>query len=89
MKLTESDKAYLSLLGYLKEDFQQIEEAAAGTVYEYEGRRISGKKAIELLGREAYLSGIGRSSFHWTAAREVQIGGVVFFNARNYFDSEV
>lgn len=80
----------------LNEDLPQIEQAADTTTYElvtcekdnYSGKttaeRISRKKAIELLGRAAWLSGLARSAFHFTAVRTLGDG-------RRYvsFDSSV
>lgn len=87
MKLTEKDKALLIEWGYPESDFPQIEEAMKkkNTKYEFECSAISREKAIELLGREEYLSGIARSAFHFTAAREVSNGKIVYFDSSNLF----
>lgn len=70
MKLTNRDKEILSVWGYSGEDIIQIEEATRKTVYELNGKeRISYQEAIKLIGRKAFLSGICRSAFHWTASR--------------------
>lgn len=87
MKLTEEDKRLLRSWDVAESDFAQIEEAfsAAKTKYELNGKRISRQKAIELLGREGYLSGIVRSAFHFTAERKTQAGDSVYFDSRNLF----
>lgn len=90
MKLTNEDKALLLHWGYTEKDFAQIEEAfqKSKTNYELGDFRISREEAIRLLGRRQWLSGIARSAFHWTAAREVPMsmsGEVVYFDSSNLF----
>lgn len=82
MKLTKLDKEYLKDLGVSEEDFRQIEEATTKTKYELDNKNISRTRAIEILGREIYLSGITRSAFHWSAVRYSLDG-----NTTIYFDS--
>ena len=84
MKLTEEDKKQLRESGYTKRDFAQIERAMQKSKTKYEAenlltgevKRISREEAIQILGREEWLSGISRSAFHWTATRD---------NMRGYF----
>ena len=84
MKLTETDKKQLKENGYVESDFPQIERAMqkSKTTYKVvdiktgDKKIISREKAIEILGRETWLSGISRSAFHWTATRD---------NMRGYF----
>lgn len=87
MKLTEDDKRLLRSWGHEESDFAQIEEAfsASKTKYELNDKPISREKAIEVLGRECYLSGIARSAFHFTAERETQSGDSVYFDSHNLF----
>ena len=98
MEFTEEDKKYLleKIYGGVKqtfeEDLRQIEDAADVTTYtlfkgDKEEGRISRKKAIELCGREKWLSGLSRAAFHWTAMREVKgkEGQYVDFDARRLF----
>lgn len=87
MKLSIQDKEILKNYGYPEEDFEQVERAMLikFTNYELDGKRISRKKAIELLGKEQFLSGIGRSAFHWSAARETKDGRVILFDSSNLF----
>lgn len=87
MKLSNDDKALLRSWGYEERDFRQIEEALRGdkTVYELENRRISRKQAIGLLGMRDFLSGVARSAFHWSSARETADGKVVYFDSRTFF----
>ena len=76
MRLTDSDKECLKAWGYPEQDMKQIEE---------EGR-ISAEKASELLGREAYLSGLSRSAFHWSASRDIgDSGNTVSFDWSSLF----
>ncbi len=85
MKLTNSDKEYLKEIGYSETDFAQIEKASEKSDYEYKCRRIGQKKAIDLLGRKEYLSGIARSAFHFTACRKTPGGKPVYFNSSRFF----
>ena len=90
MKLTVSDKKLLTNWGHPERDFAQIEEAMqkSKTKYKLGSRHVSREKAIQLLGREIYLSGISRSAFHFTAAREVPnstSGEVVYFDSAALF----
>lgn len=76
MKLTNKDKNYLLSIGYTNEDFTAIEDATKNIKYELfftkENKkhiRLSQKQVIGMLGRETFLSGIGRATFHNTAVR--------------------
>lgn len=88
MKLTDDDKKILMDLRYFEEDLSQIEKATRRTVYTISrsGRKeenIPCLKAVELLGRETFLSGIARSAFHMTSVRDIENT-----NDKIYFDSE-
>ena len=93
MKLTKADKAYLISINESEQDFPQIEEAMEVTKYELTDadgketiRSISRKEAIELLGRENWLSGLDRSAFHWTAMRQTKDEkGYVLFDSAKLF----
>nr|WP_325237735.1 hypothetical protein [uncultured Oscillibacter sp.] len=87
MRLSKEDKELLHSWGFKDQDFGQIEEAlrADKTSYELENCRISRKQAIEVLGMRKFLSGIARSAFHWSAARETSDGKVVYFDSRKLF----
>lgn len=90
MKLTNEDKTLLLDWGYTEEDFAQIEEAFQKnkTKYKLGSTSISRDEALRLLGRRQYLSGIARSAFHYTAAREVPMsmsGEVVYFDSSKLF----
>lgn len=93
MKLTSEDKKLLQSWGYPEDDFRQIEEAFAKTNTKYEllsedkneDEKISREEAVEILGRETYLSGIVRSAFHWSSVRENNKGQKVYFNSSNLF----
>lgn len=68
MKLTKEDRQYLREICHENEAaIEQIERASQKTVYEYQGKRISEKRALEILGRKQLLSALDRSAFHWTA----------------------
>ena len=85
MKLISEDKELLIKWGNREEDLKQIEEATTKTVYKMNDKRISRKRAIEILGREKYLSGISRSAFHWSVVRENEKGEEVYFDSSKLF----
>lgn len=92
MKLTKKDKTYLLSIGCSENDFQQIENAISKTKYLLysirgnEQKRIGRKVVINLIGREAFLSGINRSAFHYTAVRYVDADNAIHFDSSRYFD---
>lgn len=90
MKLTSEDKKLLTEWFYSEEDCKQIERATTKTIYDYyddKGRKITIKaeEAIAMLGREKYLSGIARSTFHWSSCRENEKGQTVHFDSSKLF----
>jgi len=87
MKLTNEDKNLLRRWGFEDQDFPQIEEAlkAKNTKYEMGGDPIGRDAALNALGRRAFLSGISRSAFHYTAAREATDGRIVLFVSIHLF----
>ena len=90
MKLTVDDKKMLLERGHPESDFRQIEEALqkSKTKYKLGAIPISRDEAIRLLGQRQFLSGIARSAFHVTAAREVPMsttGETVYFDSSNLF----
>lgn len=85
VELTKKDKVYLQSIGYLKTDFTQIE----GANYKYyaEGnQKISEEEAIKKLGRECWLSGIGRACFHASSVRICKSGLEIVYIASDTFD---
>lgn len=92
MEFTEKDKAYFrKQYGNEKafqEDLPYLMIWADRTRYELlkeDGsldKRITRATAIRLLGREGWLSGILRSTFHWTAMRNLPNGKMVYFESR-------
>lgn len=86
MKLTSEDKKVLKKNRYLDQDMSQIEKATTKTTYEMNGEKISREKALEVLGREKYLSGISRSAFHWSAVRDNNNGETIYFNSSKLFE---
>lgn len=79
MKLTNKDKNYLSSIGYHNDDFDVIERNSKSIKYELMSRqnkdisiKLNQKQAISLLGRETFLSGIGRATFHDSAVRTTE-----------------
>lgn len=72
-KLTKKDKECLLKIGYLREDLKQIEDAKYKYHLDYE-KEISEQEAIEKLGRECWLSGIGRACYHASSVRQCKRG---------------
>lgn len=89
MKLSREDQEILTDLGVSEKDYRQIEEASHArlTTYALDGKEITRDAAIRLLGRRDYLSGMARSAFHWSAARALTDGSVVYFDSSNYLRS--
>ena len=87
VKLTDPDKEQLKNWGFTDQDIKQISVAIGHTVYTFKSERIAADKALDVLGRVAFLSGIGRSAFHFTAAREAKdnSGDVVYFDSSRLF----
>jgi hypothetical protein len=85
MKLTIKDKELLLKWGYEEEHLKQIERATTKTIYKMDRKKISANEAIDILGRETYLSGISRSAFHWTACRDNGKGKTVYFDSSRLF----
>ena len=97
MKMSKRQIEILKGFGEDDESIEQVERAATVTIYKYKGRRISRKKAIELLGEEEFLSGLDRSAFHWTCIRWVDnekadksinsfMHEYVYFDSRRFFE---
>lgn len=83
-KLTKKDKEYLLKIGYRPEDFRQIEEAEYKYYLDYE-KRITVDEAIKKLGREGWLSGIGRACFHASSVRDCKRGKcIVYINSDTF-----
>ena len=99
MKLTKKDIGYLKdTLHESESGIRQIQEAIINrnTKLTYHNKEntyfeaqkeviISQKKAIELLGRESFLSGIARSAFHWSAVRHINDNEYIYFDSSKFF----
>lgn len=79
MKLSAEDEALLLDMGHPKQDIRQLQDAARKTTIKYRNEKISHERAIELLGRRTYLTGISRCAFHASAVRETPEGEPVDF----------
>lgn len=92
MKLTNKDKKYLISIGYNTEDFSVIEETTKHIKYELllndnESKykfKLNQKEIIKILGRDGFISGLGRATFHWSAVRciETQQGTISIYFER-------
>lgn len=76
--LTQQDCYQLIDWGHTPDDIPQIDRGVRECVYkeynpekygDYREHRISRKKAIDVLGREKFLSGISRAAFHMSCER--------------------
>ena len=85
MILSSQDKKYLKSIGYPESDFDQIEVASTLTRYRYKGKLICAERAEALIGREKFLSRLGRSAFHWSSSAETQDGEFIFFDSSPMF----
>lgn len=93
MKLTKKDKEYLLSNGYAESDFEQIGNIAKYIKYEMFTKedesivtRITQRECIKLLGRNIFLSGLGRTAFHHSAVRYNDEGTIyVVFDGGKYF----
>lgn len=88
LKLSEQDKAMLTEMAVQGEDFEQIEDSMKSRNTQYKvyihdnnGTPITRKATIRILGRRAWLSGLARSAFHYTAVRDAEDGRKVFFDS--------
>lgn len=97
-KLTEDDIALLREWGETNDDdIRQIERCTSEKWTKYEltdkkqgiCKKISREEAIEILGREEWLSGMQRCAFHCSAVRypnnDEESGIYVFFDAYKFF----
>jgi hypothetical protein len=88
MKLSASDKKVLLQFGYCEQDLAQIEEAIEKTEYILCDRNGNGEKKIspleaqKRLSQKSFLSGLSRSAFHASAAREYGKRKTIFFDSR-------
>ena len=87
MKLTNKDKNYLISIGYIDEDFPVIENTSINyeLIINDVSIKISQKEIVKILGRNNFLSGVGRATFHSSAMRHIEsIPNVfVYFSKRN------
>lgn len=90
IKMTEERKQMFRDTGHEEGDMRQLSEALRRTKYKVSNREddrttpISAVQALEILGEKKFLSGISRSAYHYTAARETEDGEFVV-----YFDSSM
>lgn len=87
---TNEDKDILRSLGCPEKDWAQMELAVSKTTFTLWDNgtetRIGRDKASAILGRTAFLSGMARSAFHFSAVREAEDGKRVYFDSSRYFD---
>lgn len=79
MKLTNTDKDYLMSIGYPNNELFDIEDATNNMKYTlffvYDENmpeiKITKKQVIDMIGRNAFLSGLGRATFHRTGVQYI------------------
>ncbi len=89
MQLTEKDKALFLSKGYTESDLSQLQDAVNEVRLTLincdDEQRITKREAIRILGRETFLSGIGRSAFHASCIRDSSDGQSVYFDLRKWW----
>ena len=89
----EANRAYFLNCGYTPDDYAQIIKMANEKAFEFgifinkREKKIGWKTALEKLGSNEFLSGIGRSAFHWTSARLTEAGEEVSFDTSRWHKS--
>ena len=82
--LSINDLLTLANWGHSLDELKQMETSYKITVYKHNGKKISARKARELLGDTVFLSGLSRISFHWSSSRETN-GNTVSFDSSKLF----
>ena len=92
IRFTKEDEQYLLGLGHPESDIKQLKDAfrevklSVCDTKTHEERKIKRAEAIEILGRETFLSGISRCAFHATAERENADGSLsVYFSLMHWW----
>lgn len=85
--LTEEDIEILKEWEVPEENIEQMDEFYGKTYYyDYDKKkRITAEKAREILGNVNFLSGLNRSTFHWTSERTNNNGEKVCFDSSHYW----
>lgn len=85
--LKETDIKQLKEWGYSLQDIMQIDDVIDYTVFETSRhKKIDDVTARRVLGTYAFLSGLSRAAFHWSAERDCANGkGTVSFDCGAYF----
>jgi hypothetical protein len=89
MKLTNKDKNYLLSIGYTNEDFTAIEDVTKNIKYLLAVNcnieiKLNQKQVIDMLGRNNFLSGISRATFHNSAMRWTEHNMPIFFERKKF-----
>lgn len=89
MKLTNKDKNYLLSIGYNNVDFTAIEDATKNIKYTLTINgdneiKLNQKQVIGMLGRNNFLSGISRATFHNSAMRWTENNMSIFFERKKF-----
>lgn len=79
--LTREDRQLLLRQGMSYSDLDQVERAINKTTFTVENRQITFEEAIDIIGREEMVLGLGRSAYHYTTCRESEDGTIVYFDS--------
>ena len=86
MKLSKADREYIRRNFWESEDsIDQIERCIDKTKFTLDGKKIPTARAIEMLGREKFLTGMDRSAFHFTTVVETDDGRLIHFDSSRFF----
>lgn len=80
MKLSKEDRKLLKKWGYKESEIDFIEVVSSCTIYSSRKKNICDIDALDILGREEFLSGLSRSAFHCSATRRSETGIEVSFD---------
>lgn len=86
----ETNREYFLGCGYTSDDYAKIIKMANEKAFEFgifinkKEKKIGWKTALEKLGKDEFLSGIGRSAFHWTSARLTEANEEVSFDTSRW-----
>ena len=91
--LSDSDISYLKSIGYPDTDMKLINKSVKATIFTlwqetvngYKGKIIKWDEVVAILGKEQALSGLARSTFHFSAIREINQYDYVYFDSGKLF----
>ena len=89
MKLTKADRDFIRRNFWESEQsIDQIERCIDRTKFTLDGKKIPTARAIAMLGREKFLTGMDRSAFHYTTVMETEDGQMIYFDSSRFFKED-